>query len=68
MKVNDVIKTKSDNLFTVQKVGNFNNMQYLLLFEVKTGDLAIGYVENDTLQFVNDPVQRMAIAKKFDNK
>lgn len=68
MKVNDVIKTKSNNLFTVQRVENFNNVQYLLLFEVKTGDLAIGYVENDTLQFVNDPDQRMSIAKKFDNK
>lgn len=68
MKVNDVIKTESNKLFTVQRVETFNDVECLLLYEVKTGDLAIGYIENGTLQFVNDPEQRMAIAKKFDNK
>ena len=70
MKVNDVIKTKSGNLFTVQRVGNFgpDNLEFLLLYEVKTGDLVIGYIENGTLQFINDPKQRMTIAELFDKK
>lgn len=70
MKVNDVIKTKSGNLFTVQraeKLGH-DNFEFLLLYEVKTGDLAIGYVEDGILQFVNDPKQRIALAKLFDKK
>jgi hypothetical protein len=70
MKVNDVIKTKSGKLFTVQRAGKFgpNNLEFLLLYEVATGDLAIGYIEDGMLQFVNDPKQRMAIAKMFDKK
>lgn len=70
MKVNDVIKTKSGNLYTVQRAETFgdDNMEFLLLYEVYTGDLAIGYVENGELHFVNDPKQRMAIAKQFDKK
>jgi hypothetical protein len=70
MKVNDVIKTKSGNLFTVQRAEKFgaDNLEFLLLYEVKTGDLAIGYIENNALKFVNDPKQRMAIAQQFDIK
>lgn len=70
MKVNDVIKTKSGNLYTVQRAEKFGegNLEFLLLYEVETGDLVIGYVENGTLQFVNDPKQRVAIAKQFDKK
>ena len=70
MKVNDVIRTKSGNLYTVQRAEKFgeDNMEFLLLYEVETGDLLIGYVEDGTLQFVNDPKQRMAIAKQFDKK
>ena len=70
MKVNDIIKTKSGNLYTVQRAEKFgeDNMEFLLLYEVATGDLLIGYVEDGNLQFVNDPKQRMAIAKQFDKK
>lgn len=70
MKVNDVIQTKTGNFYTVQRAEKFgdDNKEFLLLYEVKTGDLLIGYVENDSLQFVNDPEQRMAIAKQFDKK
>lgn len=70
MKVNDVIKTKSGNLFTVQRAEKLgpDNYEFLLLYEVKTGDLAIGFIEDGVLQFVNDPKQRMAIAKAFDKK
>ncbi len=70
MKVNDVIKTKSGNLYTVQRAEKlgYDNLEFLLLYEVQTGDLLIGYIENGTLQFVNDPEQRMAIAKQFDKK
>lgn len=68
MKVNDVIKTKSGKHFTVQRAEKMgpNNIEYLLLYEIETGDLAIGYVEDETLQFVNDQKQIMAIAKQFD--
>ena len=70
MKVNDVIKTKSGNLYTVQRAETFgkDKMEFLLLYEISTGDLLIGYVENGELYFVNDPKQRMAIAKQFDKK
>ena len=70
MKVNDVIKTKSGNLYTVQRAEKFgeDNMEFLLLYEVETGDLLIGYVQDGELNFVNDPKQRMAIAKQFDKK
>lgn len=70
MKVNDVIKTKSGNLYTVQRAEKFgeDNMEFLLLYEVETGDLLIGYVQDGELNFVNDPKQRMAIAKQFDMK
>ena len=68
MKVNDVIKTKSGNLYTVQRAEKLgkDSTEFLLLYEVGTGDLLIGYVENGNLEFVNDPEQRMAIAKQFD--
>ena len=68
MNVNDVIKTKSGNLYTVQRAERMGkeNMEFLLLYEVRNGDLLIGYVEDGNLEFVNDPQQRMAIAKQFD--
>lgn len=70
MKVNDVIKTKSGNMYTVQRAERFDSdgLEFLLLYNVKTGDLEIGYVENGKLEFINDPKQRMIIAKRFDNK
>ncbi len=70
MKVNDIIKTKSGKLFTVQRAETLgrNNIEYLLLYEVYTGDLAIGYVDNDTIKFINDPEKRNKIAKLFDEK
>ena len=70
MKVNDVIKTKSGNMYTVQRAERFDSdgLEFLLLYNVKTGDLEIGYVENGKLEFINDPKQRMIISKRFDNK
>lgn len=70
MKVNDVIKTKSGNLYTVQRAEKLGSkkMEFLLLYEIETGDLLIGYVEDGELYFVNDPEQRMAIAREFDKK
>jgi len=70
MKVNDVIKTKSGNLFTVQRSEKFgsDDMEFLLLYEVNSGDLEIGYVEKGVLHFVNDQKQRLALAKEFDKK
>lgn len=68
MKVNDVIKTKAGNLYTVQRAEVFNGMEFLLLYEVKTGDLHIGYLENGMLKFINDQAERLAIAKMFDKK
>ena len=70
MKVNDVIKTKSGNLYTIQRAEKLGSskMEFLLLYEIETGDLLIGYVEDGELHFVNDPEQRMAIAREFDKK
>ena len=70
MKVNDVIKTKSGNLYTIQRAEKLgkDNTEYLLLYEVKTGDLLIGYIDGGNLEFINDPKERMAIAKAFDKK
>ncbi len=70
VKVNDVIKTESGNLYTIQRAEKFapNDTEFLLLYEIKTGNLLIGYVENGTLKFVNDPKQRMLIAEQFDKK
>ena len=70
MKVNDVIKTKSGNMFTVQRAERFSpdGIEFLLLYEVNNGDLEIGYVDDGRLEFVNDPKLRMTIAKLFDKK
>ncbi len=68
MKVNDVIKTKSGNLYTIQRAKVINKVEYLVLFEVSTGNLLMGFIENDELQFVNDPKKRIEIAKEFDKK
>lgn len=56
MKENTAIKTKDGNIFMVNKVEKLGekNEEYMLLFEVLTGEFVVGQNKNGVLEFVND--------------
>ncbi len=56
MKENTVIKTKEGNLFTVKLVEKLGekNEEYMLLYEVLTGEFVVGQNKNGVLEFVTD--------------
>lgn len=70
MEVNNVIKTESGDLYTVQRAEkfDFDKREFLLLYNVNACDLHIGYIDNGALQFVTDPNSVAVLAREFDRK
>ncbi len=68
MEINDVIKTKEGNYYTVQRTAKLGpkNLEYLVLYDIKTMDLEMAYVENNKVHFLTDQKEIMRIAEEFD--